>query len=120
MRSVGQVLVGFFVFAHVPAAADWKERCEAQIEAFVEDVRQKKGHKSTGSMLKDHDANQDDHVSEDEVLSLFREAGVEQRCMELSSQAMQHLLHLHDHNDDGKLSHEEATRHRESIARDLL
>eukprot|EP00928_Gymnodinium_smaydae_P049779 TRINITY_DN33430_c0_g1_i1.p2 TRINITY_DN33430_c0_g1~~TRINITY_DN33430_c0_g1_i1.p2 ORF type:complete len:111 (-),score=37.65 TRINITY_DN33430_c0_g1_i1:65-397(-) len=108
MRFVAAALL----LLSTPSLAVDKEKCGEEIESKVGGLMKQKN-LEVGQMLKHHDVNSDDHISEDEVKLLFKQAGVIDECLSFATDSLEHLVSMHDHDGNGKLTHDEANRHKE-------
>ena len=52
-------------------------------------------------LMRMHDEDKDGSIQETEIESAFREAGIEEKCVEMAGVAKRHLETNHDHNNDG-------------------
>merc|ERR1712151_919564 len=92
------------------AASDDDEECGEEVETKVSkhlEVETKIFKDGMKDFLLKHDSDKDGVVSEMELKSAFKEAGVSDKCLSQASASLKHLTTHRDHNDDGKLHHHE-------------
>merc|ERR1719454_1738679 len=58
-------------------------------------------------MVRKHDSDGDGHVQLANLESAFREAGVSEGCIPFAKASLKHLETHHDHDNNGKLHHDE-------------
>merc|ERR1719446_845363 len=64
------------------------------------------------SVLKGNDVNEDSHVDIGDLKAAFTKAGVREECLEFAQASLEHLMHHHDHDDNGALHHDECDKWR--------
>ena len=91
------------------------DKCGQEVESKVTDhlIRKYNGHPGSPNLFamsnffEAHDKDADGHVDVKDLESAFEEAGVSKDCIPFAKQSLEHMTKQHDHDDNGKIRHDE-------------
>merc|ERR1719401_1656699 len=108
-------LVCFFLVT----SAKKDDKCRDEVENKIGELMQSgkyggEGAAALGNILKEHDHDGDGHVTEPDIRKVFDTMGVDKDCYDTAKDVIKHLTDMHDHDKNGKISHDEASRYKSS------
>merc|ERR1712080_705832 len=100
------------VFLAVGSLVTADDKCGEEIEEKVGKMIEAKFDGKMSAMLKAHDVDGDGHVQISDIEQVFREAGVREECLSMAKDTLAHFETHHDHDNNGKLHHDEMDKWR--------
>mmetsp|Transcript_16389 Transcript_16389/g.30153 ORF Transcript_16389/g.30153 Transcript_16389/m.30153 type:complete len:120 (+) Transcript_16389:77-436(+) len=114
MRTHLALLSAFLLLlAPLPAAIsddDCADELETKLAGYAESMHGT-GPQAISKVMKAHDDG-DGHINEADVVAAMKTAKVSPECHKFAGNVVQHLTAMHDHDGNGKVSHEEASRYK--------
>merc|ERR1712187_685767 len=91
-----------------------QQACDQEVEAKVGELVEGKYGGMMSKIAKAHDADGDGHMQLADLEGIFREAGVGEACLPSAQESLAHLQTHHDHDNNGKLRHDELDKWRDA------